>query len=119
MPARRCTAYLNPAGILNAVAGSLLLRQVQSGLRQNCTAFLVDCVEINAIDAQGLECLLQIQKLLAKDDAKLSLFNVNQAVIDFLAENELGQIFDVFPNLSSELPDAHLPSRARGFPSRS
>ena len=99
MSVRLSASYLNPTGVLDAALGTSLLQQVRLGLRQNCTAFLVDCAEITGIDTQGLNCLLQAHWSIVQLEAKLSLFNVNQAVLAFLADNGVEQVFEFFPML--------------------
>ncbi|MBE9051238.1 STAS domain-containing protein [Nostocales cyanobacterium LEGE 11386] len=89
-------SVLEPSGILNAVKGNELRREVTNLTSTGADIVLIDLKDVNFIDSSGLGALVAAMQAVKQADRKLFICSVNDQVRMVFELTKMDRILRIF-----------------------
>lgn len=88
---------LEPSGILNAVKGNELRREITNLTSTGADIVLIDLKDVNFIDSSGLGALVASMQAVKQVNGKLFICSVNAQVRMIFELTKMDRILQIFP----------------------
>ncbi|WP_414566243.1 MULTISPECIES: STAS domain-containing protein [unclassified Anabaena] len=90
-------SVIEPSGILNAVKGNELRREITNLISTGIEIVLIDLQEVNFIDSSGLGALVAAMQSVKQANGKLFICSVNDQVRMVFELTKMDRILQIFP----------------------
>lgn len=89
---------LEPSGILNAIKGNELRREITDTVSAETEIVLIDLKNVNFIDSSGLGALVAAMQTLKKANRKLFVCSINEQVKMIFELTKVDKILQIYPD---------------------
>ncbi|MEA5515130.1 STAS domain-containing protein [Nodularia sp. UHCC 0506] len=87
---------LEPSGILNAVKGNELRREITNLISTGADIVLIDLKDVNFIDSSGLGALVAAMQSVKQAEGKLFICSINDQVKTMFELTKMDRILHIF-----------------------
>lgn len=88
----------HPSGILNAISGNQLRRDIADIVTKETNIILIDLQNIDFIDSSGLGALVSTMQIVKSSGGQLFICSVNEQVKMLFELTKMERIFKIFQN---------------------
>ncbi|AFZ03007.1 STAS domain-containing protein [Calothrix sp. PCC 6303] len=92
------TKIIQPSGILNAIGGNQLRRDINDCVATGAKIVLVDLQQIDFVDSSGLGALVAAMQIVKSSDGQMFICSLNEQVKMLFELTKMERIFKVFAN---------------------
>jgi anti-anti-sigma factor len=92
------TKIIQPSGILNAISGNQLRRDINDCVAAGAKIVLIDLEEVDFVDSSGLGALVAAMQILKSSDGQMFICSLNEQVKMLFELTKMERIFKVFTN---------------------
>jgi anti-anti-sigma factor len=92
------TKIIQPSGILNAISGNQLRRDINNYVATGANVLLIDLQQIDFVDSSGLSALVAAMQIVKSSGGQMFLCSVNDQAKNLFKLTETEKIFNYFAN---------------------
>jgi anti-anti-sigma factor len=92
------TKIIQPSGILNAISGNQLRRDINDCVAVGTNILLIDLQQVDFVDSSGLGALVAAMQIVKSANGQMFVCSLNEQVQMLFELTKLERIFKVFAN---------------------